>query len=849
MTAHPYRDAPPTRASQPVGSFLGILCSAIVWLIITACCIIPLGWLLIQISFHPATILSQLRLDSFRISLLSRTIAYNLSVGIVAALLALPAAWVLGRGRGGFSWGLWFVLPISLLMPSLVIAYGWKQLVRMIGLDFEPAGFADVLRCIWSLATWLWPVPAMVVGMALRRSDSQIQQQAVLDGILKRVMFRQIVSPLIASICIVSMLAMQEFAVYEPTGISVVATETRMVFETGAFSSSLNPITAPMGTQSQDGISRTSQADRAAGAVATAIPMLLVVFTLAAVAWGAARRLSAAESVEIGTWPRVLDAPLASVLLSWLTVLITLGVPLISLILSLKRPFSISLIWDEFSPQVLGTLFVSGITGVVAMLLALTNSPRLRRGVLLISLASFLIGGQILAISLIWVYNRPWPMWVHDYVYNQFPIMVMAYIGRFGWIVLGAAMMTWSQPWKPLRDLAAVDGADAMQTARHVIWPLAWPLLTAASIFVLILSLSEVPATVLISPQKPQLLVPMLMTWVHMLRYDAMIEASLLIAGVVVSLGAIATLLGWFGIKLTRFAPILSVGLLFLAGCGDRTKPQAIWCTTGTGPAQVVYPRGIAYSQKDDSFFIVDREARIQHLDNNGKCLIDWRMPKWEQGKPVGITVGPDGDLYVPDTHYHRLMVYKPDGSSFRQIGSKGTGPGQFIYPTDIAFDQSGRIFVTEYGDNDRIQVFDKDFKFLYQFGRFGNAAGEFSRPQSMVIDKDTLYVTDSCNHRIQVFKTDGTFVRTIGKVGGNLGEFRFPYGLDIDSNGRLVVCEFGNNRVQLIDKETGKGLKTWGLPGREPGELAYPWAVAVDKHGRVVAVDSGNNRLQVFEF
>ena len=43
-----------------------------------------------------------------------------------------------------------------------------------------------------------------------------------------------------------------------------------------------------------------------------------------------------------------------------------------------------------------------------------------------------------------------------------------------------------------------------------------------------------------------------------------------------------------------------------------------------------------------------------------------------------------------------------------------GTGPGQFIYPTDVAFDAKGHVFVSEYGDNDRIQVFEPDGKFLY---------------------------------------------------------------------------------------------------------------------------------------
>ena len=190
-----------------------------------------------------------------------------------------------------------------------------------------------------------------------------------------------------------------------------------------------------------------------------------------------------------------------------------------------------------------------------------------------------------------------------------------------------------------------------------------------------------------------------------------------------------------------------------------------------------------------------------------------------------------------------------PQGSLLRQWGSLGKEKGQFIYPTDVAFDEQGRVFVSEYGEHDRVQVFDAAGTYLSEFGQFGEDPGQFSRPQSMVIDKGLVYVSDSCNHRIVVFKTDGTFVRNMGWVGSELGQFRFPYGLDMDSDGHLVVCEFGNNRVQLLDKETGKGLKTWGAAGREPGQLAYPWGVAVDKTGRVVAVDSGNNRLQVFGF
>jgi DNA-binding beta-propeller fold protein YncE len=373
----------------------------------------------------------------------------------------------------------------------------------------------------------------------------------------------------------------------------------------------------------------------------------------------------------------------------------------------------------------------------------------------------------------------------------------------------------------------------------------------------------------------------MLMTWVHMQRYDDMLEASLLLMAMVLVLGLVAAGLAALGVRAWRVmgssqsgsrepvasSPnrkgrrtgtslssfwLLASGswlLLSLPGCGDATQPDAVWLRTGAGPDEVVYPRAIDYSAKDDTFFVVDRLGRVQQIDRGGRYLGEFAMPQTRLGKPVGVTVGPDGNLYIPDTHYQRVMVYKPDGTPVRQWGEAGTGPGQFTYPTDIAFDAKGNVFVSEYGDGARVQVFDKVGTYLYAFGRFGKGDGEFSRPQSMLIEGDVVYVTDACNHRIAVFRTDGTFVRNMGGIGSGLGQFRFPYGLARAGDGNLVVCEFGNSRVQLVDKETGRGLKAFGTSGRDPGQFAYPWAVAVDKKDRIVAVDSGNNRLQVFEF
>lgn len=825
-------------------------------IVILICCVLPLAWLAWQILSDPRVLIESWP-DTYRLSLLGRTLLYNGAVAVIAVLLGLPVGLALGRGHGRATRILWIALPVSLLLPSLTYAYGWSQFFRLIDAHPRPGGGFDVLRCVWSLATWLWPIPAAAVGSSLRRLDAQLQLQALLDGVLWRMTFRELAASLAAAGAICCVLAMQEFAVYEPTGISVIATEVRMVFETGAFSSADNPITAPMGALGAGGLS--DQRSRAAGAVAVSIPLLLVIALLAVPVLYTARHLAGTEEIDAGPWPRALDVPRGVTIAALLIVLVAVLVPAAALVMSLYVWRSPLAVWDELSPQLIGSISVSALAGAVGLILAVcTTAGRVPRPVLLIALVTFLVGGQLMAIAQIRLYNRPGLSWV----YNGPLIVVMADIGRFGWIALLAGLATWSPRWRSLRDIASVDGAGAMRTASSVVLPLAWPILLAAGVLVMVLALTEVPATLLILPQRPPMLTPMLMTWVHMLRYDAMIEASLLLMAMVTVLGvAVAGLLALFaGTRRWKIgsppkvsvAALLAGALTILStGCGGSGQPDAIWCETGNGPAQVIYPRAIAYRPQDDTFFIIDRSAHVQQLDRRGQCLNEWWMPEWKTGKPVGVSVGPDGNIYIPDTHYHRIMVYSPQGELLRKWGTFGKGPGQFIFPTDIAFDARGNLFVTEYGDSDtdRIQVFSRDGSFLYTFGRFGKGDGEFIRPQSILIHDDLVYVTDACNHRIAIFKTDGTFVRNLGSTGSDPGQFRYPYGLDMDGDGDLIVCEFGNNRVQKIDRRTGAGKALWGGGGHDPGQLAYPWGVAVDRDDRIVAVDAGNNRLQVFEF
>lgn len=344
-------------------------------------------------------------------------------------------------------------------------------------------------------------------------------------------------------------------------------------------------------------------------------------------------------------------------------------------------------------------------------------------------------------------------------------------------------------------------------------------------------------------------------------------------------------------------AAMVAAPLLFLSACdhdpaADAADPLPIPNATTLGglgdtPGRFAYPRCI--EADGQTLWVIDKSGRVQQIDPaTGACLALFRMPEDSSGRPVGLTIAPGRDasgawkprmLYIADTHYHRVMVFdmpKPPSAPapevhldpVKVVGSYGTGDTQFYFPTDVAVlttpdgTAAHRIYVPEYGGNDRISVFDGDFNFLFAFGTLGPgkdpALVEFSRPQALQIwsrsdGSKELIVLDLGNHRVGRFTLDGKLIAWIGRPGGSaagmgsgLGEFNLPQGLRILDDSTALITEFGACRVQLIDLASGRGLRAWGRPGRAEGELANPWDSAVIGRN-VYVLDSGNNRIVRF--
>ena len=252
---------------------------------------------------------------------------------------------------------------------------------------------------------------------------------------------------------------------------------------------------------------------------------------------------------------------------------------------------------------------------------------------------------------------------------------------------------------------------------------------------------------------------------------------------------------------------------------------------------------------KDDHLYLMDLTDRVQVFDRDGTYLRGWRMPELNVDGPSGVSVDRYGRLLVADTHFYRVLVFSPEGKILLQIGDgvQGSTPGRFGYPCDVVCDRAGNFYIADYGENDRIQVFSPEGKWLRQWGGHGYGPGEFLRPRALAIDEDDqIYVADSGTHRIQVFSTAGKLLRTWGTRGSGPGELAYPFDVAIGPDGSVFVCEYGNHRVQKFTKD-GRPLATWGESGRRPGQLFNPWALAVDSSGAVSVVDSNNHRVQRF--
>ncbi len=317
--------------------------------------------------------------------------------------------------------------------------------------------------------------------------------------------------------------------------------------------------------------------------------------------------------------------------------------------------------------------------------------------------------------------------------------------------------------------------------------------------------------------------------------------------------GALSRLQSGAWVNLRRcWHALLIAWLLCLSGC-VRTPANPTLVGTEIGewvlPAEGIrVPGPRALHATRDRLLVLDNVGRVLAYGFDGTLQSQWWMPEYSVGRPEKICELPDGRLAVADTHYHRVVLFRSDGSLEGMLGGYGLEPGQFIFPVATACDAEGNLYVCEYGGNDRIQKFSPEGRFLVSMGGAGTGRGQFQRPSGMVICGERLYVVDAFNNRIQVFSCAGEFLEVLGEQLSNPPDLVYPYDVALGPQSDLYVVEYGAGRVTRLDL-AGKLLGQSGSDGGSVGRFKTPWGLTVDARGVVYVADTGNRRIVQLKF
>ena len=170
----------------------------------------------------------------------------------------------------------------------------------------------------------------------------------------------------------------------------------------------------------------------------------------------------------------------------------------------------------------------------------------------------------------------------------------------------------------------------------------------------------------------------------------------------------------------------------------------------------------------------------------------------------------------------------------------QGKRLGQLDRPKGVAVCIRGRIFVAEKGNN-RVQVFDSSANFIRSIGE-KTGSNKMLAPYGLFVREDMVYVTLPGQHCIQMYTCQGMFVREKGRQGREEGRLKSPTGIDGDTvRGKVLVCDTGNNRIQLFDKD----LKFIRVIRTTP--LDRPLDVKVAKLGDFLVLDRSQTFLHLF--
>jgi DNA-binding beta-propeller fold protein YncE len=204
--------------------------------------------------------------------------------------------------------------------------------------------------------------------------------------------------------------------------------------------------------------------------------------------------------------------------------------------------------------------------------------------------------------------------------------------------------------------------------------------------------------------------------------------------------------------------------------------------------------------------------------------------------------------IFVTDTNNKRVQVFDLGGTAIFKFGKEGKGDGEFMFPYGITGDKEGNVYVADLY-NAKISIHDKKGNFISNFKEKDQKVKSIKAPGAIRIYNEQLYVPDIEQGKVFVFNLQGEKLLEIGQMGTKEGEFRAPNAVTVDKEGNIYVCDTGNQRVQVFDKE-GKYLRSINGSENNTGSsvLVNPRGIAIDARGFLYVVNNLTHYVYGFD-
>ena len=200
-------------------------------------------------------------------------------------------------------------------------------------------------------------------------------------------------------------------------------------------------------------------------------------------------------------------------------------------------------------------------------------------------------------------------------------------------------------------------------------------------------------------------------------------------------------------------------------------------------------------------------DAGIVLLGRRYRVERNFARPSEPFGFISQVAAGPNGEAYVLQRRDPPVVVIGPSGE---QIGA--FGQGRILDGHGISVDDKGRVWVVD-RDSHEIICFSPEGEELMTIGARDNPGLDepFNHPtKAMSASDGAVYVSDGYgNHHMHKFSSEGDHLLTWGGAGKGPGQFSTPHAVAETADGRILVTDRENGRVQVFDAD-GNFLDQW---------------------------------------